>query len=470
MGFVLSILYFVTYYLTPTEIFGPLAQYRIQLIIAVLVMLVSIPAVIRSPFKRTSQSVALIGLSISTFLSILIAVRWLGGALQGFLGFIPNAFGYFLVVLHFNSIKKLKALVVMLVFVCVLVTIRGGFDMARVAATETPLAAGATDSPYAMAQRNSNGDWIFRLMGRGEINDPNDFAQLIVCSIPLLFMFWQRKNILASVALIVPVLGVLLTGLYLTHSRGGIVALAAVIVVGFRRRIGTLFSSLLGGVLVIAAIALNATGGRDISADAGSDRTSLWGQGLEILKTHPLFGVGLGQLPDYTGGLTAHNSIVVCAAELGMIGLLFWTWFLLPSVRDIVLVAAPVKEKKAKDEVVNPFVQRIIESSAPAEAAGLVAAEPLSEQAQDAEIKWMGLCVLLSIAGFLVAGWFLSRALVMTLFLLAGMAEVLFEMALQRGLVSPRLPFRRTMGYAALLSLGLVLLMYILLRVTNLSR
>jgi O-Antigen ligase len=470
MGFVLSILYFVTYYLTPTELFGPLAQYRIQLITAVLAMIVSIPAVIRSPFKRTSQTVALIGLAISTFLSILIGVRWLGGALQGFLGFIPNAFGYFLVVLHFNSIKKLKALVVMLVFVCVLVTIRGGYDMARVAATETPIAGGATDSPYAMAQRNSNGDWIFRLMGLGEINDPNDFAQLIVCTVPLLFVFWQRKHILASVALIVPVFGVLLTGLYLTHSRGGIVALAAVIVMGFRRRIGTVLSAVLGGALVVAAIALNATGGRDISAEAGSDRTSLWGEGLQILKTHPLFGVGLGQFPDYTGGLTAHNTVVVCAAELGMIGLFFWTWFLLPSVRDIVLVAAPVKERKDPDEVVNPFVQRTIESSAPIGSAELVPAEPDLHQEQDAEIKWMGLCVLLSITGFLVAGWFLSRALVVTLFVLGGMAEVLFQMALERGLVSPRLTFRRTIGYAAILSVALVLIMYVLLRITNLTR
>jgi hypothetical protein len=424
MGFVLSILYFVTYYITPPALFGPLAQYRIQLIVAVLAMIVSIPAVMRSPLRKTSQTVALAGLALSTFLSLLISVRWLNGALLGLLGFIPNAFGYFLVVLHFNSIRKLKALVVVLLFVCALVTIRGGFDMARVAATETPLEGGATDSPYAMAQRNANGDWIFRLMGLGEINDPNDFAQLIVCTIPLLFVFWQRKSILASTALVVPVLAVLLTGLYLTHSRGGLVALAAVIVMGFRRRIGTVLSSALG----------------------------------------------VGLLPDYTGGLTAHNSIVVCAAELGLIGLFFWTWFLLPSVRDIALVAAPVKAEKLDDEIVNPFLQQAIVPIAPAGAADLAPEDRDAEEAQATEIKWMGLCVLLSITGFLVAGWFLSRALVVTLFLLGGMAEVLFEMALERGMVSPRLPFRRTMGYAALLSLALVLVMYLLLRVTNLTR
>jgi hypothetical protein len=470
MGFVLSILYFVTYYLTPDAVFGPLAQYRVQLIFAVLATLASIPALKRSPVAKTPQSVALIGLAISTFLSILISMRWLSGAITGFMTFIPNAFGYFLVIIHFNSIRKLKALVVMMAFVCVLVIVRGGHDVVEMQSTQTPMVSGNTESPYAMAQQNEAGQWIFRLMGLGEINDPNDFAQLIVCTLPLLFVFWQRKNIFASVALTAPLVAALLTGLYLTHSRGGIVALAAVIVVGFRRRIGTILSAVLGGALVIAAIALNATGGRDISAQAGSDRTSLWGEGLEVLKTHPLFGVGLGALPDYTGGLTAHNTIVVCAAELGLVGLFFWSWFLLPTLRDIAVVASPASGKKKKNEpLVNPYLQQI-------EASTLLEdpVPDLPTQAEDdgkgAEIKWLGLCVFLSLVGFLVAGWFLSRALIMTLFLLGGMAEVLYEMALQRGLVSARLPFRRTAGYAALFSLAMLLVMYLLLRITNLLR
>jgi len=36
--------------------------------------------------------------------------------------------------------------------------------------------------------------------------------------------------------------------------------------------------------------------------------------------------------------------------------------------------------------------------------------------------------------------WFLSRAFVLTLFLLGGMVEVVFEMGLQRGMIAPRLP------------------------------
>ena len=47
--------------------------------------------------------------------------------------------------------------------------------------------------------------------------------------------------------------------------------------------------------------------------------------------------------------------------------------------------------------------------------------------------------MVLSLTGFLVAGMFLSRAYVLTLFLLGGMAEVVYEMALRRGMIAPRL-------------------------------
>ena len=92
MGFVLSILYFVTYYLTPTTVFGPLAAFRIELILAGLAFLISLPALTKSFILRSPQSLALIGMALAVFLSVLIGGHWASGAVSGFLGFIPNAF------------------------------------------------------------------------------------------------------------------------------------------------------------------------------------------------------------------------------------------------------------------------------------------------------------------------------------------------------------------------------------------
>jgi O-antigen ligase len=209
----------------------------------------------------------------------------------------------------------------------------------------------------------------------------------------------------------------------------------------------------LGGGLFFAATALNFTGGREISVQSGSGRTGLWGESLEVLKSHPLFGVGFGNLPDYLG-LTAHNSVAVCLAELGLFGFYFWCLFLFSTARDVVEIASPAKVSEAE-----PIVS---------EEGLFPAATRKIEEIDKAEINRMGRLLLLSLTGFLVAGWFLSRAFVMTFFLLGGMAEVVFEMALRRGMVAPRLRLARVLPYAGILVVSLFLLLYILLRIVNL--
>src|ERR1700679_597761 len=111
MAFALSILYFITYYLTPATVFGPLAAYRIELILAALIFLISLPALVGSFLGKTPQTFALFGLALATFLSVLIGGHWAAGGLTAFLIFIPNAFAYFLVCLHGNSKKKLQIII-----------------------------------------------------------------------------------------------------------------------------------------------------------------------------------------------------------------------------------------------------------------------------------------------------------------------------------------------------------------------
>jgi O-Antigen ligase len=465
MGFVLSIFYLVVAYLGTATVFGPLAPYHIELILAALVFFVSLPALQGSLIFKTSQSFALIGLTIAVFLSVLIGVHWAGGAVQAFLAFIPCAFAYFLVCMHCNSRRKFQVLVLMLLLVCFFVTARGAFDLFHnVPVTGPPktLDSGGSDldawnmeHPYLIPQRSDAGEWIYRVRGQNFINDPNDFGQLVVCVIPLMFIFWRSKRMLQNIAFVLLPVGALLFGTFLTHSRGALVALMAMSVVAARRRIGTLPALLVAAGLFVAAMALQFTGGRDVSAEAGSDRTALWGETLQLLKSHPVFGVGAGSLPDQLGH-TAHNSILVCAGELGLFGLYFWALFLLPTVRDALVVASPLKMSE-------PMVAVPEEQSLP---------QPFGqvEIVDKAEINLRRRLVVLSLTGFLVAGLFLSRAFVMTFFLLGGLAEVVFEMALRQGMVAPRLRLPRVLPFAGGLAIVLVILMYVTVRVLNLTR
>jgi len=243
---------------------------------------------------------------------------------------------------------------------------------------------------------------------------------------------------------------------FLTHSRGALLALIAIAIVSMRRRIGTLPSFLLAGILFAAAMALNFTGGREISAEQGADRTSLWSQGLQIFRAHPFFGVGLNRMPDFTDvHLTAHNSLVVCAVEIGFIGLFFWCIFLLSSMRDALAVASPINVKESdKVHSANPVFHE--------ETSHL-------ETIDVNEINHLGRIVVLSFTGFLVTAWFLSRSFVLTFFLLGGIAEVVFQLALERGMISPRLPLPRVLRSSGFLAIALILAMYVLIRVVNLT-
>ena len=60
-------------------------------------------------------------------------------------------------------------------------------------------------------------------------------------------------------------------------------------------------------------------------------RLTLWQQSIETIKTHPVAGVGLGNLPyeinpaaDYRDPIYAHNLYLDIAAETGLIGLILW--------------------------------------------------------------------------------------------------------------------------------------------------
>ena len=88
-------------------------------------------------------------------------------------------------------------------------------------------------------------------------------------------------------------------GLLLTFSRGAVLAAGVVIVcmlfVGQRRRLAALAAG--AGVLLGAALALTASARVDnlFSGGSGSLRLDLWGSALEMIRDHPIFGIGLDQ-------------------------------------------------------------------------------------------------------------------------------------------------------------------------------
>ncbi len=460
MGLFLTLLYILTAYLGPQTIFGPLAEYHIELIIAFLALVASIPHFHGSGVSRLPHTYALIGMSAAVFISYVLngLTSFAPGALFDFL---PNSFTFFFIVLNCKKKRHLQMVILVLLFAC-LFTIGKGF-----AALQT----GDVLSPYLMAQGIDSGNALYRLRGLSFISDPNDFSQLIVSLIPCLFFFWRPKRFPLNLLFVLIPTAILLSGMFLTHSRGAIVALLAVIVVSARRRIGTIPSLIVAAVGFVIATVIGWSGGREISVGAGSDRMEAWSTGLGLIKTHPLFGVGYQRFSEYFI-ITAHNTVVVCAAELGMFGLFFWLLFVIPTLRDAVTanIVPKTPEQIAKEEEEKTPFERSIEARAAAsdalshrgpysesaaknlaystQTATAVADPYLAYEHEDTdklpeeEIRRIARLLMISLCGYLVAGWFLSRAYVMTLFIYGGMVEVVYQMALNQGIVPPRIPFR----------------------------
>jgi hypothetical protein len=58
----------------------------------------------------------------------------------------------------------------------------------------------------------------------------------------------------------------------------------------------------------------------------------------------------------------------------------------------------------------------------------------------------------------------------MTLFLLGGVVEVVFEMALRRGMIAPRMKFDRLLLYVGVFTISLLVMTYLVLRIGNIMR
>jgi hypothetical protein len=160
-----------------------------------------------------------------------------------------------------------------------------------------------------------------RVRYRGILQDPNDFALAIGLGLPLALTLWARRRSLFTTLMMVAIVGLGVTCIIFTASRTGQVVIVAVAVAYFAVRFGWKGIAL-GAVLAAPALILGGRSTGEASASS-QERLEAWAVGLRLWRESPLWGVGQGQFPEHHY-ITAHNSFVLAAAEMGTVGLLLF--------------------------------------------------------------------------------------------------------------------------------------------------
>lgn len=183
----------------------------------------------------------------------------------------------------------------------------------------------------------------------GGIADPNELAGILVPALVLAaFGLAAVKSALGRWALMVCVITFAIC-LFLTESRGGLVALVVVLVASIalagRHRPQAVVLGLVVAGLGVGYYSLFASHEAlqrltEFFAGGGTGRTDLWAVALEIIGDHVVLGVGAGNFqivePAYATGTislssvnfivdtpkVAHNTYLEVLAELGIVGLL----------------------------------------------------------------------------------------------------------------------------------------------------
>jgi O-antigen ligase len=505
MGVFFTLVYVFTAYMGLPVMFPALAPLHIEIVIAILTLLCSIPSLSGSRILGLPQTSAVLGLCMAVALSIVFS-GWLGGAPRALMEFLPNALLFFFILVNFKKKGHLQILAILLL-ICAANTIYSGWYALQIEDFH---------SIYLEGMRNSDRVWFARLRGLTFLNDPNDLAQFIAGLIPCMFIFWAKGKVIRNFVLVILPVSVLFFGMFMTHSRGGMIAMMVMAAVAGRKKLGLAWSLLGGGLLFVGlSVAGFAGGGRDISMESGADRMDAWAAGLQMIRSHPLFGVGFGRFTD-RHSLTAHNTVVLCAAELGMFGLFSWMLLMVPTVRDALVgsgkkkvAVAPEDSEENQSRLARARGRSVSHALAGARfgrraetlqsagmlrgavvtggqslavsGAGFSAPVAAASRKYDfllsnreeyllpvAEVQRLANITLVMLSGFLTAGWFLSRAYTMSVFLYAGVAAVVYRMGRNLDIVPPPMRFWPAARAAAIASVCGVTMVWIILRVNHL--
>jgi putative inorganic carbon (HCO3(-)) transporter len=386
MGVAILLAYIALNLLSPDDMLPGLKAFRPALVLALACFLMAILKLSQRPnFKLRTQFVLVI-----LFYGWALFSRFLNGELganvRTLLELSPNVMVYFMGLFLLNSPRKLNALRTTLLIVAIFVLINAfiGIPSARDLGVTTPYDLTSPIGgfpPYSV-----------RIRGMGMLNDPNVLGHFLLIVLPMLYVRRKDSGPDFPYVIVVPITILFLIGVYWTGSRGAEIGVAAVLGQALIRRFKTTGALLSGTIVALLLLAINSfNGNRTVTVSGGLDRLAIWSDGLSYFKGSPIWGIGYDNFAAKQG-MTAHNSYLLCATELGLVGFFLWM-----------------------SVIVVTFIQ-------------LNGVHKLLAKSNPGLARWAA-ALRLSLGAYLFTGFFLSLTYELLLFMLLGMAGSIITLA-----------------------------------------
>jgi len=397
MGFAtvsLTITYILLHYLSPAVLFPHLPHSNLMMWLATITVLMCLPRVVAHPELLLSSVVyTMIGLMAAVPIS-LVGETSIVGVLWGLREFLANGVVFFLVIASLDSIAQIRVLAYSTAMVAIYLLTqslsgwyRNGLESQYVRVQHIYDASIGATSGFA------------RLQSVGVLADPNEFAQFLLVTAALLTLGWRSGSLWRNVASVILPTSYLIYGVLATRSRSGLIGLSMLVFLLLAKRFRKTISASLSIGLLGFMYWGGAAGPRTTSLSDPdiAGRINAGHAAMTMFRDFPVLGVGFMRFGNHYPSLTAHNSVLLCLAELGIFGCTFWLGLIVFSIRDLNRVSEWGSER--------------------APALGLTACTNSCR---------------IALFTFLATACFLSGTYSMTLYLLLGMAAAIRELNLQQ--------------------------------------
>lgn len=260
-----------------------------------------------------------------------MAMGHVRGAFEATLDFVPTMVMYFLLVELTTTPRRIKIVFITITHLTLVLAVQGIIQY------------------FTGAGLGGQESYQGRIQAVGIFADPNDLALVINTVLPLvLLLVAQSRSALVKFYNIL-LACVFIYSIFLTESRGGLLALGAMGMLFFYRKFGKIVGVPIG-LMVMAALLVLGPRMDTISTEEASSygRLEAWSLAMDLFKGSPLFGIGYGHFMDFHFR-TAHNSYLLCTAELGVFGLFPWLMLFIMSYKNTVFVEKELLRSGQRD-------------------------------------------------------------------------------------------------------------------------